>query len=225
MNPGAHFIFARFPEFETARKVLYEVAPSDWIPTIPDGPYQTDGWRVIKIVTGGTRTEFVQRHPDIGRVLDYFKDPIVMAVYYSMLPGAVLHAHRDLSGTLELGRIRFHIPIATDPAVNFMVARKRVPMKVGEMWGLNTSYLHAVENNSPIDRIHLVVEVEARDWSWSMLPRKTSRYYCHFAWFLCLVAWRGFTKVVTDRNALSTYRRMSKFLVQRVLGQRVGHRP
>ena len=222
MNPGAHLVAARFPEFEAAQKVLSEVVPSDWIPTTPDGPYKNDGWRVVKIVDEGKKTEFVQLHPDIGRVLDYFQDPIAMAVYYSMLPGAVLHPHRDLSGTLELGRLRFHVPIETSPSVNFMVAKKRVPMKVAEMWALNTSYLHAVENNSSIDRIHLVVEVEAKDWSWSMLPRKTPRYYCHFAWFMTLIAWRGFSKAVTDRNALRTYARMSRFLLSRILGRRAG---
>ena len=220
MNPGAQLIASSFPEFETARKVLSEVTPADWVPTIPDGPYKSDGWRVVSIVKGGKRTEFADRHPEIGRVLDYFKDPIEMAVFYSMLPGTVLHPHRDLSGTLELGKIRYHVPLETNPEVKFFVNRERVPMNVGQMWALNTSYLHAVENESPAERIHLGVEVEVGKWSWSLLPRKNLRYYRHYAWFLTLVGWRALTKVATDRNALKTYSYMSRTFMRRLLGRR-----
>jgi hypothetical protein len=217
MNPGAHLISSNFTEFEAARKVLSEVAPSDWTPTHPDGPYKSDGWRVVKIVAKGKRTEFVDRHPEIARALDFFKDPIEMAVFYSMLPGAEIHPHRDLSGTLELGKIRYHIPIETNPDVYFWVDKKRVPMKVGEMWGLNTSYLHAVANRSTADRVHLVVEVEVGKWSWAMLPAKGVRYYCHYAWFMSLVAWKAISKIATDRNAIHTYSNMSKTFMNRLL--------
>jgi hypothetical protein len=220
MNPGAHLIAQSFPEFETARKVLSEVTPAEWIPTVPDGPYQNDGWRVVKIVNKGKRTAFAENHPEIGRVLDYFKDPIEMAVFYSMLPGTVLHPHRDLSGTLELGKIRYHVPLETNPEVKFFVDKQRVPMTVGEMWALNTSYLHAVENQSQFDRVHLVVEVEVGKWSWSLLPPKNARYYGHYTWFMSLVAWRGLTKLVTQKNALKTYSNMSKTFMRRLLGRR-----
>jgi hypothetical protein len=220
MNPGAHLIAQNFSEFEAARKVLSEVVASDWTPTHPDGPYKSDGWRVVKIVAKGKRTEFAEQHPDMARVLDYFKDPIEMAVFYSMLPGAEIHPHRDLSGTLELGKIRYHVPIETNPAVEFWVDKKRVPMKVGEMWGLNTSYLHAVANRGGSDRVHLVVEVEVGKWSWAMLPPKGVRYYCHYAWFMCLVAGKAFSKILTDKKALSTYSHMSRTFVQRLLGRR-----
>jgi hypothetical protein len=220
MNPGAHLVTSTFPEFESARKVLAEVGPSDWTPTHPDGPYKSDGWRVVKIVSKGKRTEFVNQHPEIARVLDYFKDPIEMAVFYSMLPGAEIHPHRDLSGTLELGKIRYHVPIETNPQVNFFVNRERVPMGVGQMWALNTSYEHAVQNFSTADRIHLVVEVEVGKWSWAMLPPKGFQYYTHYVSFMSLVAWKGFTKLVTQKDALRTYSTMSKTFFSRLLGRR-----
>jgi aspartyl/asparaginyl beta-hydroxylase len=217
MNPGAHLISPTFPEFETARKVLGEVTASDWTPTHPDGPYKSDGWRVVKIVSGGKRTEFVDRHPEIAQVLDYFKDPITMAVFYSMLPGAEIHPHRDLSGTLELGKVRYHVPIETNPDVYFWVDKKRVPMQVGQMWALNTSYLHAVANRSTADRVHLVVEVETGKWSWAMLPAKGIRYYAHYASFMTIVACRAMTKLLTDKNAIQTYSGMSKTFMNRLL--------
>lgn len=220
MNPGAHLITSTFPEFEAARKVLSEVTPADWVPTHPDGPYKSDGWRVVKIVAKGKRTEFADKHPEIARVLDYFQDRIEMAVFYSMLPGAEIHPHRDLSGTLELGKIRYHIPIETNPKVDFYVDKKRVPMQLGEMWALNTSYLHAVANHSDLDRVHLVVEVDVGKWSWAMLPPKDAHYYAHYTSFMSLVAWKGLTKLVTDKNALRTYSTMSRTFFARLTGRR-----
>jgi len=93
-------------------------------------------------------------------------------------------------------------------------------MKVGEMWGLNTSYLHAVANHSELDRVHLVVEVEVGKWSWAMLPPRGVGYYAHYASFMSTVAWKAMTKVVTDKNALRTYSTMSRTFVSRLLGRR-----
>lgn len=217
MNSGAHLVMSHFPEFETAQKVLSQVAPQDWIPTVPDGPYKSDGWRQVYIVRNGKPTDFVERHPDVRKVLNYFKCHISMAVYYSMLPGTILHPHRDLSATLELGRLRFHMPIETNPGVNFMVSKKRVPMKVGELWAVNTSYLHAVENLGTSERIHLVVEVDVNDWCWSMLPRKTIKYYGHYARFMALVAWRAVSVTLTNRKAMKFRLNMAKFMIKRVL--------
>jgi hypothetical protein len=198
-------------------KVLDDAQPSDWIRTIPDGPYQNDGWLVIKLVHDGKQTGFVEKHPEIRKALDYFKCPIVMGVYYSMLPGTKLHPHRDLDGTLEFGRLRFHIPVHTNPSVNFMVSHKRVPMAEGEMWALNTSYMHAVENNGQTDRVHFVVEVEANEWCWQQLPKKNAKFYVHYAAFLGLIFFRAVKLLFTDWKAVKYRLRMGKFFLNRLL--------
>jgi len=220
MNSGSYLVMDRFPEFDAAREVLSEVSEADWVPTIPDGPYKTDGWRVVKILAQGKPTAFAEKHPEIRRVIDFFECPIVQVLFYSMLPGAELHAHRDLDGTLELGRLRFHVPIETNPDVNFMVSKKRVPMRSGELWALNTSYLHAVENKGQTDRVHLVVEVEANEWCWSKLPRKTMKFYAHYAWFMMLVVGRAMRLVLTDPKAALSRLGMGQFLARRLLRHR-----
>jgi hypothetical protein len=219
MNSGAELVVPRFAEFETAQAVLEQVTAEDWVPTHPDGPYKSDGWRVIHIVRAGEPTDFVHRHPEIRRVLEYFKCNISMAVYYSMLPGAAIHEHRDLSGTLELGRLRFHVPIQTNSDVNFLVSRRPVPMKVGELWALNTSYLHAVQNNGSADRIHLVVEVEVNDWCWSKLPQKTIKFYTHYIWFMILVGYRAVRVTLTNPKAVKLRLGMAKFFLVRTFSR------
>jgi hypothetical protein len=217
MHPGAQLIAASFPEFEAARRVLSEVTPADWSPTCPDGPFKTDGWRVIGLVSGGRRTEFVDRHPEMGRVLDYFQDPIGTAVLYSMLPGSEVHLHRDLSGSLGLGGVKYHVALETNPSVAFLIGRERFSMQAGEFWALNTSYLHGVENHGSSERVHLVVQVEVGKWSAALLPAKNLRYYCHNFCFMCLIAWTAIAKLTSTRNALQMYSNMSRHLVRRLL--------
>jgi hypothetical protein len=220
MNSGSFLVMDRFSEFDTAREVLSKVSEADWIPTIPDGPYKSDGWRVIKIFEQGKPTAFAEKHPEIKRAIGYFECPIVKAMFYSMLPGAELHPHRDSSGTLELGLLRFHIPIETNPDVSFMVSKKRVPMKSGELWALNTSYLHAVENKGQTDRVHLVVEVEANEWCWSKLPKKNMKFYAHYSWFMMLVVGRAMRLALTDPKAIQSRLDIGKFIAKRLVRHR-----
>ena len=54
-------------------------------------------------------------------------------------------------------------------------------MRPGELWTLDTSYQHSVRNRSNQVRVHLVVEVLANGWVWSLLPKKGVAYYRHLA--------------------------------------------
>lgn len=216
MHPGAHLVTSQFPCFEGARKVLATISPGEWKPTWPDGPFKTDGWLVIPLVSDGKRTKFVDGHPGIGRALDYFQDPIGSAVLYSMLPGAEVHLHRDLSGTLALGGVKYHVPLETNPGVTFQVGRKNFSMKAGELWALNTSYIHGVQNHGKSERIHLVVQVEVGKWSRARLPRRNVRFYVHSSCFFGMVFWRGLTKLLSDRSASHTYADMVRGLRRRL---------
>lgn len=84
--------------------------------------------------------------------------------------GGELRRHTDLvdkdSGIADGKVARFHIPIVTNDQVSFgswdLHARHtEVTMKVGECWYLDTRKPHTAVNRGPVDRIHLVVDVEA----------------------------------------------------------------
>jgi hypothetical protein len=87
------------------------------------------------------------------------KDPELLVFYY-LEPGATIHPHRDLTGAGLNNRIRFHVPIITNDQVKFMVSGKRVVMKPGDLWCLDTSYLHSVENAGTEPRVHMVIECD-----------------------------------------------------------------
>ena len=77
----------------------------------------------------------------------------------------------------------------THPEVEFVVGGKRVDMRPGELWALDTSYEHSVRNRSDQVRVHLVAEVVANDWVWSLLPKKGVAYYRHLAGFWTVACW------------------------------------
>jgi len=88
--------------------------------------------------------------------------PVMIGFYY-LDPGAKLHPHRDLTGASLNNRIRFHIPIITSKDVKFFVSSEEIKMKPGDLWLLDTSYLHAVENMGTQSRIHIIIECDIND--------------------------------------------------------------
>lgn len=66
--------------------------------------------------------------------------------------------HHDSGDYLMLSR-RNHIPVVTSDDVFFGVGADKVNMKAGECWEINNSRLHFVDNNSDIDRIHLLIDI------------------------------------------------------------------
>lgn len=74
-----------------------------------------------------------------------------------LAPGAEVAAHADTNHYWN-ERVRVHIPVATNPSVQFFCADARVHMGAGECWIFDTWQLHRVTNGSDQDRIHLVID-------------------------------------------------------------------
>ena len=119
------------------------------------------------------------------------------------VPGPPFIPTATCRGNRPFGRLRFHVPIVTHPEVEFVVGGKRVDMRPGELWALDTSYEHSVRNRSDQVRVHLVAEVVANDWVWSLLPKKGVVYYRHLAGFWIVACWVGVRKLRADRRFLA----------------------
>jgi aspartyl/asparaginyl beta-hydroxylase (cupin superfamily) len=65
--------------------------------------------------------------------------------------------------------VRLHIPIITDPRIDFFVNNRKVVMNEGECWYINFNLPHRVYNNSDIDRVHLVIDCVVNDWVRSII--------------------------------------------------------
>lgn len=56
---------------------------------------------------------------------------------------------------------RFHIPIITNPKISFFVNRQKYYLEPGQLYHIDVSQVHSVENNSDVNRVHLVFDVLA----------------------------------------------------------------
>lgn len=109
-------------------------------------------------------TPVLERCGYFQAVLAPFECPLRTVRLMSLTPGSVIHEHTDHELSIEDGYARIHIPIATNPAVTFLLNGRRVVMEEGECWYLRLSDPHAVRNDGDSARVHLVIDAVANDW-------------------------------------------------------------
>ena len=81
-----------------------------------------------------------------------------------LTPGSTIKEHRDHDLDVEHGMARIHIPITTNPAVQFELNRRCLVMEPGSVWYLRLSDPHRVANRGNADRVHLVIDAVMNDW-------------------------------------------------------------
>lgn len=109
-------------------------------------------------------TPWLDRAPYLGHVLDSLACPLLSARLMRLKPGSVIKPHRDHDLSAALGRARLHIPVVTNPLIDFRLNGTRVDMTPGSVWYLRLSDMHQVRNDGPTDRVHLVVDCVVDDW-------------------------------------------------------------
>ena len=60
--------------------------------------------------------------------------------------------------------VRVHVPVTTNPEVEFQVNGSRVVLAAGSAWYLRLSDPHSVANRGSADRVHLVVDADVNGW-------------------------------------------------------------
>lgn len=121
---------------------------------------------ILQVVSHPGVTEFADtavtaRAPYFREVLDTLGFPLGAARLMRLDPGSVILTHRDADLDAELGWARLHIPIRTNPGVEFLVNDRPVVMKPGECWYLRLSDPHSVRNDGAEPRVHLVIDAPA----------------------------------------------------------------
>ncbi|AZG13630.1 MULTISPECIES: aspartyl/asparaginyl beta-hydroxylase domain-containing protein [Cupriavidus] len=181
------------------------------------GRYKDLQWHKVDLVA--------EEHPFLGKIYDFLgakRDGL--CVFYYLSPGAMLHPHRDLTGASSNARIRFHVPVITNDNVFFEVSRKRVRMLPGQLWSLDTSYLHSVENRSDQTRVHIVIECDIDENVMRHLPPKTVASRIHDLHFFSILGWAFAKAMVINSWKNPSYfvnqlRMIAKFVGWRFLGQ------
>ncbi|HEX9369048.1 MAG TPA: aspartyl/asparaginyl beta-hydroxylase domain-containing protein [Vicinamibacterales bacterium] len=98
------------------------------------------------------------------RVLAAFHCPLHAVRLMKLTPGSIIKPHTDHDLAAEQGRVRLHIPVATNPDVDFRLNGEPVVMCEGECWYLRLSDTHSVANRGGTDRVHLVIDAIVTPW-------------------------------------------------------------
>lgn len=109
-------------------------------------------------------TPLLTHCPYIAEVLAGFECETESVRLLKLHAGSSIREHRDYVLGYEDGVVRFHIPVLTHPEVAFYHLDERVVMAEGECWYLNFNHKHRVDNSSPIDRTHLIIDCLVNEW-------------------------------------------------------------
>lgn len=147
------------PHFNTA---YYQ---GDWSAV----PLRSVGGRANQIYPDPTSTDFrdtplLERCPYVREVLAAFPCPQRTVRFLRLKAGSSIKEHKDYSLGYEDGEVRFHIPVLTNPDVEFVLNQVRVTMGEGECWYLDFNLPHRVANRGTTDRVHLVIDCVVNDW-------------------------------------------------------------
>jgi hypothetical protein len=109
-------------------------------------------------------TPLLELCPYVRRVLASFPCPQQAVRFMRLKAGSTIKEHRDYKLAFEDGEVRMHIPVVTNPDVEFIMNGVRVDMKEGECWYHNFNLPHSVLNRGQADRVHLVLDCVVNDW-------------------------------------------------------------
>jgi Aspartyl/Asparaginyl beta-hydroxylase len=170
---------------ELLKADLRQITAGDWKAHFNKGYYEGE-WKGLALRSTTGKSTQLHRPPDdtgtavdtaimalcsyFREVLDAFKCPIMSARLLSLSPGSKILEHVDYFLGLEDGLLRIHVPIVTDPRVEFFVDNQRLVLLEGETWYIDFGLPHRVNNRSDKDRVHLIIDCAANDWLQSMIP-------------------------------------------------------
>jgi hypothetical protein len=107
--------------------------------------------------------------PYFRNVIDSFGAEVRGVRLLRLTPGSIIKEHTDHEYTGDDGTLRIHIPIVTNPDVQFLLNGTRVIMEAGSAWVLRLKDPHSVANNGATDRVHMLVDLTMDDRLAAML--------------------------------------------------------
>ena len=165
------------------------IAPDAWIPHFNRAGYEGDwsgaplrspGGEIGRITANpaGAQpyadTSLMSQCPAASAVLHALACEPLAVRLLRLGPGARVLEHRDGGLGFESGEVRIHVPVTTNPGVEFRHAGRIVDMRPGEAWYLNLELPHSVSNDGDSERTHLVIDCQRNAWLERLLAQVAS---------------------------------------------------
>lgn len=138
---------------------------NDAVPLIAPGGDVSDGFE-----GGMLPTRHLLQSPYIMALMDKLGGVWGRSRLMGLAAGAEVPIHVDIHYYWRT-HYRFHIPIFTNPDVEFTVGNETVNMKPGECWTFNSFDLHRVFNGGRNHRVHLVLDTVGGEWITDWIQR------------------------------------------------------
>ncbi|MGF1608514.1 MAG: aspartyl/asparaginyl beta-hydroxylase domain-containing protein, partial [Kiloniellales bacterium] len=92
----------------------------------------------------------------------------------SLAPGGRVYWHHDATKAMDGhhdGHVaRVHVPIVTAAEIDFQISHETCVWQPGEVWWGDFSFPHRVANRSPVNRVHLVMDLVVDNAFLAMMP-------------------------------------------------------
>ncbi|MDX6476073.1 MAG: hypothetical protein QOH95_1584 [Gaiellaceae bacterium] len=164
--------------------------PGTWVPHFNTSYYEGD-WSGVALRSVGGRpeqlypdptaegryadTENLAACPSLAAAVAAFLCPLQAVRLLRLGPGARVREHRDYRLGFDDGEVRIHVPITTNPDVEFVVDGASIVMAPGESWYVDFNLPHSVANAGAADRVHLVVDCVLNDWLRALIEDAAAR--------------------------------------------------
>ncbi len=186
MSPASDLVAIRLPRTYYVELLQRDLRTLQEVQRAPQpGPYHKGEWTGIALYSMGGKqstfpsaagtdlyqeTEELQRAPYFRQILRDLECPKEVVRILFLPPEGHIKDHFDFHTSFQFGLLRLHIPIVTHPDVIFFIDGQQVVWKPGELWYGDFSKVHSIKNNSPIVRVHMVIDVQINDFVLSLFP-------------------------------------------------------
>jgi len=120
-----------------------------------------DGWPDVKVIRGsGWDLLAAEAEPVMERVLSKNYSAggqVLRAMVTRLQPGCRIARHKDSHPSFSAAH-RIHVPLVTNPDVEFIVGSERVPPRAHYAFELNNLMFHQVTNHGDRARIHFIFD-------------------------------------------------------------------
>jgi len=163
----------RLPALFDAGRLAQDLGRMDeswWETHLSD--YHDGNWDSISLrAPGGSRsnqvsfgaefapTEALARCDYLPEVIESLPGEKNRVRFLRLRPGGEIFPHSDPMHLIDPALVRLHVPVSTNPAVDFRVNGVVLRMLPGETWYVDVRFRHCVKNNGPTDRVHLVLDI------------------------------------------------------------------
>jgi hypothetical protein len=184
MLAGLAFPFRFDPQLLKAD--LARILPEEWTPHYNERDYGGD-WSAVALQSPSGRASEIAAKPGapaalldtpalercgyFRRVVATFECPLKSVRLLSLAPQSFIREHTDLALGYEDGEIRIHVPIETNPGVEFYVSGRRLHLEEGHCYYLNVNLPHRVNNRGAAGRVHLVIDAQVNEWVHELFRR------------------------------------------------------